>query len=1209
MSNTSSEKEDPSSSGAGNALLEEEVSQTIWNDFLKALEEDNVKHVKHAIKKYPDFLLKPTDKDMYLPEICLVHYPASKRSLNYILKSALANDNTPDDMLWDLWVWALAKDRSDIVKKIIVKKKDYLTYIEKADEEADDIEEDKEERTNIDICINMGAAKTLEVILKFIEPRFINRISNKNNTPISRVVKNFKEEILDEAKAVKLANILFDHGAFVQDGFNWRELLEKESELYRVFEEGEKVLKGKFEEALVLEDTQALEKLLDLNDKLIDQLYGEEEKYIEVFCITKNKYVAFKWILENYLFDKINYHDYDEGGAHTSPPMIFQPWALFNEGKCTEEVAVLFAQLMINNGADVSLEIMLEGAESGWRVFVDEDNTPKSLYKLYEKFDKGNPGSEICKQFLRDLLSNKPLDYTQIKNALIENEAFINARDELGRNVLHIAIIRQDLTLFKLFLNYRFKNMTQDVFEMRKERDEERDYYKFHFDARDNEGRTPLLLAIELAANEKNAASYVCELLKKGADPELATHDGIGPLHKAAAKGYDHIVKALIASVIIGFSQQETRDIYGAIQKIIQLNVAKASLTDNLGMNLMHYALTHGKTEIFDAFRQGNRGSYDFDVVELCFHQDHEGHRPFQVGLNQKDLGVRKKINEFIFSMQEALYQSVDDLMSSPRLKKSGGSDRDASETSVSITEEEKEVHPEIVKKNPKDKLQKALTELAKSMEIYSDPKNEFQRLRNEKAVLIYLAEIALITELQNFSFNQSSNSNDSLDSMQSVMKTIDDQSQRERDSQLRTIISNFMRYTKIVCSDLESLKRIRKVAYIAAELATGSRKEAWVNSVIGCSDHDSGEDVGEENDRVEPKPCLAIREMQDEKAVLEYLLELSDEEKRRGYEDKDSPLHLAADKGYAKVISYFLDLMQTPLEQAGADQKGLLYYYAKNSLGMNFLHNAFQNGHTHIINQFGVHEVYFDRYFSFLVRQKDNEGDTPIYIGMTSKNPAAREKTKQFAEQLLANVENRVDSLEDELASWNQHESVLILKVKLKSMLKRVRKFENPKFDFLKRHNVDVVLLNLTILDLVRDLKELNSQKDSEDFAKESAEVVERFIENAKAATIDDEFLDIILTVAFVALALVAGVAVGILIGALIAYLSGITAVVFFGLSAFELAGGCVLGVLAPVAAGIVSQLVLFGFRRDCKEVGAIVSAMENQIEFENDLENILVL
>lgn len=1212
MSHTSSEKEDPTSSSAGKALSEDEVSQSLWDNFLQALREDNVKFIKNAIKSNPDLLLIRTDKDMYLPEICLIHYPDAKRCLNYILRSALSNENTPDDMLWDLWVWALAKDRSEIVKKIIVKKKHYVTYIEKADgqaDEAEEAEEDKEERTNIDICINMGAVKTLEIILKVIDPRFINRISNKNNTPISRVVKNFKEGIFDEAKAVQLAKLLFAHGAFVQEGFNWREELKEDTELYRAFAAGEMVLQEKFEEALVLEDIQELERLLDINEKLNDQLYGEEKKYIEVFCITKNKYIAFKWILENYLFEDINYHDYRDGGAHTSPPMIFQPWALFNEGKCTEEVAVLFAQLMINNGADVSLRIVLEdGNESSWRDFVDETNTPKSLYKLYEKFDKGNPGSEICKQFLRDLLSEKPLDYTQIKNALIENEALINARDESGRNVLHIAITRQDLKLFNLFLTHQFKNMTKEVFELRKERDEERDYYKFHFDARDKEGRTPLFLAIELAANEKNAAPFVCELLKKGADPELSTNDGVGPLHKAAAKGYNHIVKALIASVIIGFSQREIRDVYGAIQKIIQLNVAKATLTDNLGMNLVHYALTHGKTEIFDAFRTGNRGSYDFDLVELCFHEDHEGHRPFQVGLHQKDLGVRKKINDFIFSIHETLNQAIGDLMSSPRLKKSGDSDRDASETSVSVSEEDKQIDSELVKKNPKRKLQNALTALAKSMETYPDPKNEFQRQRNEKAVLVYLAELALITELQNFSFDQSLSSHDSVDSMQSVMKTIDDQSQRERVNQLREIISNFLRYTKIICTDLEAQKRIKKVAYCAAYLVTGLRKEAWVNAIIGYSDDDSGEEVAEEHDKLEPKLCGAIREMQDEKAVLEYLLELPDEEKRRGYEHKDSPLHLAADKGYAKVISYLVDFMQSPAEDL-EDQQGMLQYYAKNSLGMNFLHNAFQNGHTQVVNEFSVDELYFDRFFSFLVRQKDDEGDTPIYVGMTSKHPDAREKTKQFVEQVYINVEKSVHDLENELAYWNQKESVLILKATLKKMLKRVRKFENPKFELLKQHNVDMVLLNLTILDLIRNMKELKRLKDPNDFAKESSVVIQGFIQDAKAATVDDYLLDIILNVALVAGAIVAGVAVGVLIGALIAYLSGVTAVVLFGLSAFELAGGCVLGVLSPVATGIVSQLVLFGFRRDIKDITSIVNAMENQVEFEDTSENVNII
>ncbi len=1203
MANTHSE-ENPLSSGGEKSAPSVDVD-TYYENLLSCLENDDHKEVRSIIKKCPDVVFKHSiiEQDnkkvkVNLLDVCLFYRSNAVNSLNYILGCILResekskNAVKADELLWNFWVSSLQLKRWDLIKKIIDKKRKFLTEIT------------KEGMTNLHGCVTYGASKILKEFLSTRElSGWVNKEAvdstnaeqeeNSPMRPIDLLLVEYFDKNISLEQAIELATILIDHGAYPSSSYNWREYLSgaDDTELLTLFERNEKEHIEKFETALILEDTTDLKTLLELDEKFLYFFYGEESQLIEVFCMVNNKYRVFKWLLENYLYEKINDHDFTEDGERCSPPMIYQPLELFKLEKCTEEDAIRFAELMIENGADVSVKVYVDTGYVNWREFIDQSQAPR-LYALYEKYDRTNPGSEIYRKFLRSLLSDKELNYNAIKTKVAEDPAFINARDDTDRNVLHIAITRRDFKLFDLFLS-RFPSMTSSVFQAREDRDEEQDYYVFSFDARDASKRTPLLLAIELAANEEEAIPYVRELLKKGADPSLSNLDNISPLHRAAAKGFRNIVKALIDSAIVGFHEREFRRIYAESRNEIQKNVVDANIKDSLGMNLFHYALSHGETGIFDVFKHGQATSYDFRVVGLCFEADEEGHMPFYAGLNQKDLDVRKKVNDFIASLHLSALKAIGELTSSPRLKRSRNSERDESQTGET-SEESREPIKLPVKKNPKQKLQRALTKLAQSIEIQVDPVHEYQKRRNEKSGLLSLTILALLYELQAFPESQQKIADSFESATNSVMQTIEAGDLADRVHNIQRLIKNFLYYGKEVCTDLDAQKKVQRVARYVARLVLGSQGLEWLNDIIGIQDGDSGEESAGDEEIVEPKLSLAIKEMPDEDAVIAYLEELSDKEKRQGEKDKDTPLHYAADMGYAKLLGRLVNLLQAKEGvDDGLDQANELHYYDKNSLGMNFLHNAFRNGHIHIAREFTTADDYYDRFFGFLVRQKDNEGDNPIYVGMTSKNPHARKMTAEFLDQLSLTVNSKINGLENELDNWDSAESVIRLKSLLKNMTKRIKYFEKPKFDILKRHNVDAVLVNLTILDLIRDLRELGESKDANNLNAIAAGILDSFMQNAKNATEDDLLFDIILTVVLEVAAIVAGVTLGILLGALIAYLTGITAIVFLGLCAFEIAGASVLGVATPVVTFIASQKCLFGFQHDIKEACSIVDDM----------------
>ena len=193
-----------------------------------------------------------------------------------------------------------------------------------------------------------------------------------------------------------------------------------------------------------------------------------------------------------------------------------------------------------NGHAAVVAELLAHGADPNWR----HRNGQTALYgasmrghnavvkllleggaNVEGRDREGNIGVKDGRTPLLYLASEKPGKWTmETLKLLLDNNADINARDNIGRTPLLWAATRGNMRLVNALLNG----------ELGKKAD---------ISACNNRGRTALHLAAE-----SNHEEMVKLLLEHGANPRLVSDGGWTPLHNAAQLGYADIVSILLAN-------------------------------------------------------------------------------------------------------------------------------------------------------------------------------------------------------------------------------------------------------------------------------------------------------------------------------------------------------------------------------------------------------------------------------------------------------------------------------------------------------------------------------------------------------------------------------------------------------------------------------------------------------------------------------------
>ena len=124
-------------------------------------------------------------------------------------------------------------------------------------------------------------------------------------------------------------------------------------------------------------------------------------------------------------------------------------------------------------------------------------------------------------------------------------------------------------------------------------------------DVRKHSGATPLYLAIQ-----ENFPRIVEQLVKQGADVNLAMNDGSTPLCAAADRGYVEIVRTLLRApaleINLALKEGATALTFAAQEghkEIIRLLLRKGAdpnLAHNSGMSPLHFACLHGHTAVVE---------------------------------------------------------------------------------------------------------------------------------------------------------------------------------------------------------------------------------------------------------------------------------------------------------------------------------------------------------------------------------------------------------------------------------------------------------------------------------------------------------------------------------------------------------------------------------------------------------------------------------